>query len=212
MLFLKHNQVSSLPCSARSCPQHHLWVIKKRLAKWGMIWDVQFRNVGFPWSQLQESFPKCSNSLLPYAEVIQRELSVRKTRSSAETGKGLLRGHSKHAFSPTAHKVGLLIPFFTLLPTSNFFPCQFPSCIFLKVIMYSSMTMHRPESSLGCWGPLKNSQQSYAFSLELAASSPNAIPSFLLGSSSKDHCLQESLPNLPPHSSRSNHLYYSLTF
>lgn len=136
VLFLKHNQVSSLPCSARSCLQHHLWVIKKRQAKWGMIWDVQFRNVGFPWSQLQESFPKCSNRLLPYAEVIQRELSVRKTRSSAKTGKGLLRGHSKYAFSPTAHKVGLLIPFFTLLPTSNFCPHQFPSCIFLKVIMY----------------------------------------------------------------------------
>lgn len=33
--------------------------------------------------------------------------------------------------------MGLLIPFFTLLPTSNVFPCQFPSCIFLKVIMYS---------------------------------------------------------------------------
>lgn len=29
VLFLKHNQVSSLPCSARSSPQHHLWVIKK---------------------------------------------------------------------------------------------------------------------------------------------------------------------------------------
>ena len=33
--------------------------------------------------------------------------------------------------------MGPLIPFFILLPTSNFFPCQFPSCIFLKVIMYS---------------------------------------------------------------------------
>ena len=76
VLFLKHTQVSSLPCSARSSPQHHFWVIKKRQAKWGMIWDEQFRNVGLPWFQLQESFLKGSSSLLEYAEVIQIELSV----------------------------------------------------------------------------------------------------------------------------------------
>ena len=137
-----------------------------------------------------------------------------KTRSSAQTSKGLFRGHSKYAFSPTAlhHKVGLLIPVFTFLPTSNFFSLSVSQLHLSKGDYVLSMTMHRSESSLDCQGPLEDTQQSYAFSLELPTSSPNAVPSFLLGSGSKDHSLQEALPNLPPHSPSSNHLYYSVTF
>lgn len=142
---------------------------------------------------------------------IKRALSAQnqvlsQDRQRAPQGPFKIRFLSNSSQSGSSHPILYTPPYQQLLSPSV------PQLHLSKGDYVLSTTMHRPESSLDCWGPLKDSQQSYAFSLELAASSPNAIPSFLLGSGSKDHCLQEALPNLPPHSSRSNHLYYSLTF
>lgn len=146
---------------------------------------------------MQKSYKESSQCAKPGPQPRQAKGSsgaIQNTLSLQQLTKWVFSSHSLHSSVP-----------------ATFFP-SVPQLHLSKGDYVLSMTMHRPESSLDCWGPLKDSQQSYAFSLELAASSPNAIPSFLLGSGSKDHCLQEALPNLPPHSSRSNHLYYSLTF
>lgn len=52
VLFLKHNQVSSLPM-AESSPQHHFWVIKKKDKPSGEWFGMCNLNVGLPWSQLR---------------------------------------------------------------------------------------------------------------------------------------------------------------
>ena len=103
-------------------------------------------------------------------------------------------------FSPTAphHKVGLLTPFFTLLPTSNSLPCQVPRCIFLKVITHS---LRHCTDLKAVWfaRDLWKTPNNLVYS-------PRTCRLFTKGNSFispeirlKGHSLQEALPNLPPH-------------